>query len=122
MRISDIIEDFIKEMLEDDDSAIIDTPGIRSLDVSDFEPQEVQDYFQEFQGWSEKCKFSNCLHYREPENLCMVKQGVKTGAISKSRYESYIKILRNILNERNTDDRENSLKVKDSKIDRDEER
>lgn len=85
----------------DKNSSIIDTPGIRSLDVSNFQPQEIQDYFPEFDGWSCKCKFSNCLHYKEPENLCMVKQGVKSGIISKDRYISYIRILGNVLNERN---------------------
>ena len=84
----------------DEKSSIIDTPGIRSLDISTFQPQEIQEYFQEFEAWSCKCKFSNCLHYKEPENLCMVKQGVKSGIISKDRYKSYIRILENVLNER----------------------
>lgn len=83
----------------DKNSSIIDTPGIRSLDVSNFQPQEIQDYFPEFDGWACKCKFSNCLHYKEPENLCMVKQGVKSGIISKDRYASYVRILGNVLNE-----------------------
>ena len=30
----------------------------------------------------------------------MVKQGVKSGIISKDRYKSYIRILENVLNER----------------------
>lgn len=90
----------------DEESSIIDTPGIRSLDVSSFQPQEIQDYFQEFEDWACKCKFSNCLHFKEPENLCMVKQGVKSGIINKNRYASYIRILENVLNEkqRETDD------------------
>ncbi len=90
----------------DEESSIIDTPGIRSLDVSSFQPQEIQDYFQEFEDWACKCKFSNCLHFKEPENLCMVKQGVKSGIINKNRYASYIRILGNVLNEkqRETDD------------------
>lgn len=89
-----------KYYMWDENSAIIDTPGIRALDVSSFKPQEIQNYFQEFEGWSCKCKFLNCLHFKEPENLCMVKQGVKAGVISPSRYASYIRILENTMKEK----------------------
>lgn len=88
----------------DENSSIIDTPGIRSLDVSTFQPQEIQNYFQEFEDWACKCKFSNCLHYKEPENLCMVKQGVKAGILNQDRYRSYIRILENVLNEKTQSD------------------
>ena len=79
----------------DNNSSIIDTPGIRSLDVSHFQAIEIQDYFKEFEDWKNRCKYSNCLHYKEPEQDCMVKQAVKLGIINKVRYESYIRILGN---------------------------
>jgi len=78
-------------------SSIIDTPGIRSLDVSSFTPIEIQDYFSEFINWQDKCKFDDCLHFNEPNNSCMVKQGVLSGLISIDRYESYLKIMSTVL-------------------------
>ena len=82
-----------KYYIWEDNSSIIDTPGIRSLDVSTFEPMEIQDYFPEFENWKDKCKYSDCLHFNEPYNTCMVKQGVASGLISMNRYESYLRIM-----------------------------
>lgn len=93
-----------KYYIWDENSSIIDTPGIRSLDVSKFRPEEIQDYFQEFGDWSCKCKFSNCIHYKEPENFCLVKQAVKAGLINRHRYESYFRIIKSLENERSVDD------------------
>ncbi len=86
-----------KYYIWEDNSSIIDTPGIRSLDVSTFSPIEIQDYFPEFENWRDKCKYSDCLHFNEPCDSCIVKQGVTSGFISPERYESYLKIMSDIL-------------------------
>lgn len=93
-----------KYYIWDDNSSIIDTPGIRSLDVSNFQAIEIQNYFQEFEDWSSKCKYSDCLHFKEPENDCLVKQGVKAGLINKNRYESYLRILKSVENDKSRDE------------------
>jgi ribosome biogenesis GTPase len=82
-----------------DNSSIIDTPGIRSLDISSFSPNEIQDYFPEFDNWKDKCKYSDCLHFHEPYDSCLVKQGVKSGFINKDRFESYLRIMSDVLEE-----------------------
>lgn len=87
-----------KYYIWDENSSIIDTPGIRSLDVSSFSPLEIQDYFLEFNDWRGKCKYSDCLHYTEPYESCIVKQGVASGLINVDRYESYLRILSGVLN------------------------
>ena len=89
-----------KYYIWDKNSSIIDTPGIRSLDISNFKPNEIKEYFSEFEDLEGRCKYSNCLHYREPVEGCMVKQAVKAGIISRERYESYIRILRDVINDR----------------------
>ena len=89
-----------KYYIWNDNSSIIDTPGIRSLDVSSFNPIEIQDYFPEFNNWKDKCKYNNCLHYHEPIDSCMVKQGVKSGLINRDRYESYLRIMSDVLEEK----------------------
>lgn len=90
----------------DEKSSVIDTPGIRSLDVSDFKPNEIKEYFSEFSDWGCRCKYSNCLHYREPLDACMVKQAAKAGIITRERYESYIRILKDVVKDKNKEDLE----------------
>ena len=84
----------------EDNSSIIDTPGIRSLDVSSFNPIEIQDYFPEFENWRDKCKYNDCLHFNEPYDSCIVKQGVSSGLVSAERYESYLRIMGDVLGEK----------------------
>jgi ribosome biogenesis GTPase len=86
-----------KYYIWDDNSSIIDTPGIRSLDVSSFSPIEIQDYFPDFENWRDKCKYNDCLHFNEPYDSCIVKQGVSSGLISLDRYESYLRIMSDVL-------------------------
>ena len=87
-----------------DNSSIIDTPGIRSLDVSSFRPIEIQDYFKELENWKDKCKYNDCLHYHEPYDSCIVKQGVANGLINRDRFESYLRIMSDILEDKKYDD------------------
>lgn len=88
-----------KYYIWDKDSSVIDTPGIRSLDVSNFKTLEIQEYFNEFYNFSSKCKYKDCMHYNEPEKDCMVKQAVNSNLISKDRYESYYRIINDLIND-----------------------
>ena len=81
----------------EENSSIIDTPGIRSLDVSSFNPLEIQDYFPEFDNWKDKCKYKDCIHFNEPYDSCLDKQEVANGMISAERYESYLRIMEDVL-------------------------
>ncbi len=85
-----------KYYIWDDNSSIIDTPGIRSLDVSSFLPMEIQDYFPEINKYRDRCKYSDCLHYNEPYDSCIVKEAVYSNLIDKDRYESYLRIMDDI--------------------------
>ena len=89
-----------KYYIWNDNSSIIDTPGIRSLDVSSFSPSEIQAYFPEFDNWKNNCKYNNCLHYHEPFDSCVVKQGVVSGLINRDRFESYLRIMDDVLCEK----------------------
>ena len=60
-----------------------------------FEPIEIQNYFSEFQGY--RCKYNDCYHYNEPYKNCAVKQAVVDGSISMERFESYVKIMGDVL-------------------------
>lgn len=75
----------------DEETRIIDTPGIRSYGIIDIDKSEVGLYFKEIFHTSKECKFSNCRHLNEPQ--CAVIEAVKRGEISESRYRSYLNIV-----------------------------
>ncbi len=76
----------------DENSSIIDTPGIRALDISNFRIADIQEYFSEFDPYLE-CKYTDCDHVHIPTESCGVKQAVENGDISKTRYDSYVRII-----------------------------
>ena len=69
------------------DTYIFDTPGFSSLYVTDMEKEELKTYFPEFAAYEDECKFLGCVHVNEP--VCGVKEALKAGKISQSRYENY---------------------------------
>ena len=75
---------------------IIDSPGIKGFGLYNIEKEEVKMYFPEFLIFNENCKFNNCLHLNEPN--CAVKDNIKSGKISISRYESYLNIVKSTNN------------------------
>jgi len=73
-----------------ENSLVADLPGIRQLSIWDIEPEELDAYFCEFPPFVKDCQFSNCSHDQEPG--CGIKQAVQKGIISTARYESYLKL------------------------------
>ena len=71
---------------------VVDTPGIKGFGMVDFKQEELADYFREFFALKSHCKFHNCKHINEPN--CAVKKALKNAEISKSRYESYLQMMR----------------------------
>lgn len=76
---------------------VVDTPGFSSFDVLTLEEKELQYYFPEFDEYR-TCKFSSCVHDREPN--CGIKEAVENGYINKVRYEYYIQMLNEIKDKR----------------------
>ncbi len=72
-------------------SMIIDTPGIRTLNIDHIPKDELRLLFREFVALSANCKFNDCLHLQEPR--CAVKTAVECGDIPRSRYESYVRLM-----------------------------
>ena len=70
-----------------DDTYLYDTPGFTSLDMPEMETLDVRNLFPEFREPAHNCRYSDCMHLREPE--CGVKDAVRAGKISRSRYKSY---------------------------------
>lgn len=66
---------------------MMDTPGFSSMYIEDLECGDLKEYFPEFSEYEEDCRFLGCVHIGEP--VCGVKEAVKSGKISRSRYENY---------------------------------
>lgn len=66
---------------------LADTPGLRTLNFWDLEPDELDGYFREIVPLVPECRFRNCSHREEPN--CAVREAVNNGAISRNRYLSY---------------------------------
>lgn len=81
---------FAEMFFLDQETSIIDTPGIKELSLSEIEPEELSHYFPEMRQLLGKCKFHNCLHENEPG--CAVKQSIGEN-ISMRRYKNYLAIL-----------------------------
>ena len=83
------------EMFEiDENTYVIDTPGIKELGLMDIYDEEISHFFPEMRDLFGKCKYHNCTHTHEPN--CAVIECVENGEISISRYESYISMMEGI--------------------------
>lgn len=70
---------------------VVDTPGIRQLELWDVQPEEMEGYFLEFRPFVAHCKFPDCLHL--VEEGCAVRVAVQNDLISQLRYESYLRLV-----------------------------
>jgi len=70
---------------------VVDTPGLRDVGLWGLEPQEVAAAFPEFRDCVGRCRFDNCRHVSEPS--CVVRDAVDLGELSRSRYDSYCRLL-----------------------------
>ncbi len=76
----------------DQNSFIIDTPGVKEWGLVDMTQEEISDYFPEMRDRRLNCKFgARCIHLQEPK--CAVIDGVRSGEIALSRYESYVSMV-----------------------------
>ena len=67
---------------------VVDTPGIRQLQLWDIIPGEIEGFFCEFGPFVSLCSFPDCSHTHE--DRCAVKDAVDSHQISMRRYHSYL--------------------------------
>jgi len=73
-------------------AAVIDTPGIRALDVAMVPINELETHFVEFVDRVSDCKYPDCVHIHEDEADCAIKSAVASSEIDPSRYDSYVEL------------------------------
>lgn len=75
--------------LEKDSISIIDTPGVREIEVPFEDVTLVKESFPELRN--ARCKYDGCLH--QGEDGCIIPTLVEKGEIKEERYDSYLRIL-----------------------------
>jgi ribosome biogenesis GTPase len=78
----------------DEQTEVIDLPGLKMIDFIDIHPFEARLYFREFHQFADDCHFSDCLHLTEER--CAVKEAVTSGHIHPLRYQSYINFVESL--------------------------
>ena len=75
--------------LLDGGGVLIDTPGIRELQLSDCETG-IEDTFEDVMEFMSHCKFNNCQH--ETEKICGIKAALESGELEQRRWENFQKL------------------------------
>lgn len=83
------------ELIEYEEGFLLDTPGFSALCLDFIDKEGLQHCFPEFEKYQGQCRFSNCMHYKEPN--CKVKEAVENNEIYQDRYKFYIKTLEEII-------------------------
>lgn len=70
---------------------LIDTPGVRELQISDCE-SGVEETFSDIASLARQCRFVDCQHHSEPQ--CAVKVALNSGELDERRLNNYRKLMR----------------------------
>lgn len=82
-----------RELFQVDDLYIIDTPGMREFGLWDG-ADHLDDTFRDIESLAKQCRFRDCSHQAEPG--CAVQHAISNGALDISRYNSYLKLEREL--------------------------
>ena len=69
--------------------AVVDTPGLRGLELWWPTPEAHEDNFDDIEGLALQCRFRNCRHSTEPD--CAVRSAARRGELDAARLADYIK-------------------------------
>lgn len=85
-----------------DGGIVIDTPGMRELQLY---TGDLSRTFEDIEEFALQCKYKNCSHTSEPG--CMVRNAIENGSLSEKRFGNYLKLQREMeysgLNSRQTE-------------------
>ncbi|WP_027410715.1 ribosome small subunit-dependent GTPase A [Anoxybacteroides tepidamans] len=74
-------------------ACVIDTPGMRELQLWEGE-SGLTETFEDIQQLASQCYFRDCQHQSEPK--CAVKAAIADGRVAQERYDSYLKLQREL--------------------------
>ncbi len=73
---------------------IADTPGFSKISFIGMSKEDIRDNFIEFNKYRDECKYKDCMHDKEDE--CEIKNEVNNSNILKSRYQNYLKYIKEV--------------------------
>jgi ribosome biogenesis GTPase len=73
---------------------VLDTPGMRELQLWEADGATVGQSFQDVEELAEQCYFRDCKHKNEPS--CAVREAIREGTLEEARYQSYVKLQREL--------------------------
>ncbi|WP_417897048.1 ribosome small subunit-dependent GTPase A [Bacillus haimaensis] len=73
---------------------VLDTPGMRELQLWEADGSTVGQSFQDVEELAEQCYFRDCKHENEPS--CAVREAIDEGTLEEARYQSYVKLQREL--------------------------
>lgn len=80
------------ELLAIQGGLVADTPGFSSLHLNDMSKLDIRDNFIDFNIYRDQCKYKDCLH--DKEDHCVIKRKVSEKEILQSRYDNYIRLIK----------------------------
>lgn len=95
-------------VLTETGAAIIDTPGLRSVGLT--ENSEAGEWFSDIENLFPNCKFRDCGHESEPG--CAVRAALASGDLEKGRWQNYLQMQKEIRFERRKADKSFQLEEK----------
>ena len=72
---------------------VLDTPGMRELQLWEADGA-ISHSFQDIEELAEQCYFRDCKHANEPK--CAVQGAIEEGTLEAARYQSYVKLQREL--------------------------
>ncbi|WP_106495019.1 ribosome small subunit-dependent GTPase A [Lentibacillus sp. Marseille-P4043] len=88
---------------------LIDTPGMRELQLWEGD-SAIDTTFQDVEALALECRFTDCQHDTEPG--CRVKEALKSGELADERFQSYVKLQRELAFEKRKQDQKAQLEEK----------
>lgn len=73
---------------------LIDTPGLREIQLDAGQEAGLEESFASIEALSPLCKYTNCEHESEPG--CAVKAALAKGEIDQAKYDSYLKLKKEV--------------------------
>lgn len=89
------------ELIDAEHFTLIDSPGIRSMSLSDLTKEELLYSFSDINEWSTKCKFASNCHHDENSKGCFFQSlddSKREDQLILSRLDSYKRILEEVSN------------------------
>ena len=80
-------------MLLPDGGLVLDTPGMRELQLWDAD-EGIVATFDDVEQFAAQCRFTDCAHGDEPG--CAVRQAIQEGTLDELRFDSWQKLQREL--------------------------